>query len=48
MKLKHKITTTFDNSVTYTSSTGHDLKSEIRTLDMENNRQANEFKIERL
>ena len=48
MKIKNKITTNFDNSVTYTTSTGNDLKAEIRTLAREANKQITDFTINKI
>lgn len=48
MKLKHKIENNFNNEIIYTSSTGRDLKDEVRFEATKNNKLATDYKITKL
>ena len=43
--LKNKVTNNFDNSCFYTSSTGYDLKNEIKAEAKKFNKEITDFKI---
>ena len=48
MKLKNRVTNNFNNEVFETSSTGKDLKAEIRSEAIKFNKKITDFKITKL
>jgi len=48
MKLKHRVTNNFNNDVFETSSTGNDLKAEIRAEARKFGKTINDFKITKI
>jgi len=48
MKLKNRITNNFNNEVFETSSTGNDLKAEIRKEAIKHNKTINDFIITKI
>jgi tripartite-type tricarboxylate transporter receptor subunit TctC len=47
MKTQTRVTNNFNNEVFYTSSTGQDLKAEIRSEARKQGKQVTDFKIQK-
>ena len=48
MRSEHRVTNNFNDEVFYTSSTGQDLKAEIRSEAIKHGKQVTYFKVEKV